>query len=171
MLNPYKTKQIWQKFSIVFLASLVLFFIDQTTKTWAITHLNLLERTPLYSGVDFYLSYNKGLVLGLLAQYGPNTTLSIYLMWLMLSLYALYQLAIYAETAGEDSLLLYIAITLILGGALGNLYDRVYLGAVIDFIQLYVGVLHTHFFNLADVFISLGFVIILGCLGKQSIYD
>jgi signal peptidase II len=59
---------------------------------------------------------------------------------------------------------------LILGGALGNVIDRVYLGAVVDFLDFYVGNYHWPAFNLADVAITLGVASILaeGLLGGRQ---
>lgn len=67
----------------------------------------------------------------------------------------------------EDQKMLLIALSLICGGALGNLIDRIYLGYVIDFIDWYVGRSHWPTFNVADAAISVG----VGLIGLNMILD
>ena len=63
------------------------------------------------------------------------------------------------------------SLLMILGGALGNVFDRLYYNAVPDFIDFHVGNFHWFIFNFADVFISLGvfFMILLEFLGNNRI--
>jgi signal peptidase II len=56
--------------------------------------------------------------------------------------------------------LLQIALSLILGGALGNLYDRIAFGYVVDFLEFYVGAYHWPSFNIADSAITVGVVLL-----------
>lgn len=67
----------------------------------------------------------------------------------------------------EDQRMLLIALSLICGGALGNLIDRIYLGYVIDFIDWYVGRAHWPTFNVADAAISVG----VGLIGLNMITE
>ena len=62
------------------------------------------------------------------------------------------------------------ALIMILGGALGNLYDRIYYKAVPDFIDFHIGELHWFIFNLADVFITSGvfFMILIEFIGNNK---
>ena len=62
------------------------------------------------------------------------------------------------------------ALITILGGALGNLYDRIYYKAVPDFIDFHIGELHWFIFNLADVFITSGvfFMILIEFIGNNK---
>ena len=53
------------------------------------------------------------------------------------------------------------AFSLIIGGALGNFYDRIFFNAVPDFIDLHIGNFHWFTFNFADIFITLGVILIL----------
>ena len=53
------------------------------------------------------------------------------------------------------------SLILILGGALGNLYDRIFFGAVPDFIDFHIGDFHWFVFNVADIFISIGVIIMI----------
>jgi signal peptidase II len=53
-----------------------------------------------------------------------------------------------------------MALLLILGGAFGNLYDRLFRGYVVDFVDLYIGHWHWYFFNVADVYICFGAILL-----------
>tara|TARA_B110000914_G_scaffold114067_1_gene99760 strand:+ start:574 stop:801 length:228 start_codon:yes stop_codon:yes gene_type:complete len=55
----------------------------------------------------------------------------------------------------------YIALSFILAGALGNLYDRIFLGYVIDFIEIHYGNFYWPIFNIADISISIGVILLL----------
>jgi signal peptidase II len=65
------------------------------------------------------------------------------------------------------------ALLMILGGALGNLYDRVFFRAVPDFIDFHIGEFHWFVFNVADIFISLGviFMILSELIGNNKIHE
>ena len=69
-----------------------------------------------------------------------------------------------------QSVLKSIAILMILGGALGNFYDRIFYNAVPDFIDFHIGNFHWFIFNVADIFITLGviFMIILELSIKKT---
>ena len=54
-----------------------------------------------------------------------------------------------------------LALLMILGGALGNLFDRIFFKAVPDFIDFHIGEFHWFIFNIADVFISLGIIFMI----------
>ena len=62
---------------------------------------------------------------------------------------------------------------MIVGGAIGNLYDRIYYKAVPDFIDFHIGELHWFIFNIADIFISVGviFMIFFELIGDNNKYD
>ena len=65
------------------------------------------------------------------------------------------------------------ALIMILGGALGNLYDRIFFKAVPDFIDFHIGEFHWFVFNLADIFITIGviFMILLELIGNSKKND
>jgi len=76
-------------------------------------------------------------------------------------LLALVVVAIYFRQTPENDKLLLWSLALILGGALGNLLDRIATGSVTDFVDLYVGTYHWHTFNVADSAISVGIGLML----------
>lgn len=132
----------WLIFAPSFLVFLVL---DQWTKSWANSTLIGQPRTDF----GFQLTYNNGIVFGI-----PMPLWGSFLMTAVILGMGLY-LVIDSKLWRKTSHLL--ALALILAGALGNLVDRVRLGKVIDFIQVY----WWPTFNLADAWLVIG-VILLG---------
>ena len=64
-----------------------------------------------------------------------------------------------------------ISFSMIIGGSLGNIFDRIYYSSVVDFIDLHINNFHWFIFNIADIFISLGVIIliVLEFFGKKKI--
>ncbi|HSF42162.1 MAG TPA: signal peptidase II [Thermoanaerobaculia bacterium] len=98
---------------------------------------------------------NTGVAFGLFASdgHGTNWTLTI------LGLVALTAVGVYFWLAPSKDRWLLVALALVVGGAVGNLIDRVASGAVTDFIDVYVGGHHWPSFNVADSAISIGIVL------------
>lgn len=124
---------------IIFAASFVVFLgLDQASKLWA------LEVQPVTAAkIGFSLSFNKGIVFGL-----PLPLPLIYVLVagiLLLGAYLVIENKLWRDAKHVG------AIALLLAGALGNVVDRIRLGAVVDFIQIY----WWPTFNLADVYIVL----------------
>ena len=132
----------------------VLVALDQASKLWVVAHLSQLDSLPLIPGwLQLVLVRNRGVVFGF-ASSGPLRPLFVLALpillvpliaWLLLT---------------TRSRLERWAYTLILGGAVGNLIDRLRLGHVVDFIDAYFRqgpvVRHWYTFNLADSFICVG---------------
>jgi len=74
---------------------------------------------------------------------------------------ALGAILFYAVTLGSETRLSRLALTLVVAGAVGNLIDRVVAGAVVDFVDVYVGTWHFWAFNVADTCISCGAVLLM----------
>jgi signal peptidase II len=132
---------------------LTLFFIDRLSKMYLIN----LQSTGIdidfyiFSFLNFYLVWNTGIGFGLAAMesnvyYHILTTIIIFvnigLVFFLVKLKGIYG----------------YLIALILGGSLGNLFDRIYYYAVPDFIDLHVGNYHWYIFNIADIFITIGII-------------
>lgn len=96
---------------------------------------------------------NTGVAFGLFAARG---SLAGTMALTALGVFALLVIAIYFRRTPTDQPLLLTSLSLILGGAVGNLVDRIASGAVTDFIDFYVGSWHWHTFNLADSAITIG---------------
>jgi signal peptidase II len=98
---------------------------------------------------------NTGVAFGLFASEGSGTG------WLLtaLGLGSLVAVGLYFWFTPAGNRLLLVALALVVGGALGNLFDRVATGAVTDFLDAYVGAHHWPAFNVADSAISIGIVL------------
>ncbi|CAA6821714.1 MAG: Lipoprotein signal peptidase (EC [uncultured Sulfurovum sp.] len=139
---------------IVFLFVVVgTFIIDQAIKVWAMDAVNGVEYAVIMEGscINLELFYNRGVAFSMLASLGDN------LKWLQLVLI----IGIIAYVFYEGYLKQYaFAIGLIVGGALGNLYDRFLHEGVVDYVAWHCG-FNFAVFNYADVMIDLGVAIIL----------
>ena len=106
--------------------------------------------TPFFQIV---YTYNTGATFGLFKDYGP--------VFILIALVIVGALILYARRLRPDQWLMCVALGLMLGGAIGNLIDRIRLGHVIDFIDVGVGTTRWYTSNLSDVSLVLG-VILLG---------
>jgi len=79
----------------------------------------------------------------------------------LLATSALAAIVFYAMTLGSETRLSRLALTLVVAGAVGNLIDRVVAGAVVDFVDVYLGTWHFWAFNVADTCISVGAVLLI----------
>lgn len=138
-----------------YLLALVIIVIDQITKAWADSNLmfNQIEVTSFF---NLTLAYNKGAAFSFLHDAGG------WQRWLFsgLSLAVSVVLTIWISRLSKQERLLSLALSLILAGALGNLYDRVMLGHVIDFLDFHWGGKHFPAFNIADSAITVGAILL-----------
>lgn len=135
----------------LWLAALV-FVLDIATKQIAEAFLNYGEPVYLLPVLDFTLLYNKGAAFSFLANEGG------WQRWFftVISLAVSIVLIAWLKKLPRTQLWLPIALALILGGALGNLFDRVLFGHVIDFISVHWEKSYFPAFNLADSAITVG---------------
>jgi signal peptidase II len=141
------------------LIALAVLALDQWTKWLVELHLPFPSSTEIVPGL-FHLSHlrNTGVAFGMLDSFGPEFS-----RW-GLSLLAFGALALVGwlfRTAPPESTLLLSALSLVLGGACGNLLDRLFQGAVTDFLGVYLGSYRWPDFNVADSAISVGLVLLL----------
>ena len=143
----------------------VIVLLDQASKVWAEATLALHEAVAVVPLLNFRLTYNPGAAFSFLGDAGGwqrwlfvglSTAISLYIVWWLRSV------------ANEK--LQPLALSLILGGAIGNLVDRVRIGAVVDFIDVYYGQSHFPTFNIADSGVTVGAgLLIVGLLrGSRS---
>jgi signal peptidase II len=126
--------------------------LDQLTKWWASTALNYAEPVPLVPFLNLTLMHNTGAAFSFLSQAGGWQRWFFALVAVAVSV--LLTLWLRRLSAGQRWLA--VALTLVLGGALGNVIDRIYFGYVIDFIDVYYQGWHWPAFNVADSAISVG---------------
>jgi len=142
-------------------ALLTAFLIDQGTKATVIANVSAIgSGIPVFPGLNLVFTRNDGVTFGLLSSVpwwglsGLALAICIWLATLMLR---------------ANSRMEAIAYGLIIGGAFGNVIDRLRFRAVTDFIDIYVRSWHWPAFNLADVFVLCGFgVLLLTSLASTS---
>lgn len=133
--------------------------LDQITKVIVEKRFELYESIVVLEGF-FSLTYilNPGAAFGFLADQNPTFRM---IFFLSVSVIALVLLgAFFRDTAVEDTIGL-TAISLLFGGAIGNLIDRIRLGEVIDFLDFYIKQYHWPVFNVADSAITIGISLLM----------
>jgi signal peptidase II len=130
--------------------------LDQLTKLWVLRYFGEASCTshmvPVTSFFDLVLTCNRGISFGFFNQPG-NPALGF---WIFSVLATVVVLALVVWLFRVRSPLLAVAIGLVIGGAIGNVVDRLRLGAVVDFLYFHAGAWYWPAFNLADSAICLG---------------
>ena len=128
------------------------FLLDRLTKLLVVASIAPGERVPVIEGV-FALTHvrNPGAAFGLFA----NLPVWFRLTFLVATAVVAIGLVVFLYLRGDrQSLAFHVALALILGGALGNLYERLTLGEVVDYLDFFIGSYHWPAFNVADVAIT-----------------
>ena len=131
--------------------ALVILILDLATKYWVESRLALGEHIPVTDFFNLVLAYNKGAAFSFLSNE------SGWQRWFFSAIAAGASLLIvWLLHKHTTNALFCVALSLILGGALGNLYDRITLGHVVDFLDFYINNHHWPAFNVADSAICIG---------------
>ncbi|ACZ78417.1 MULTISPECIES: signal peptidase II [Dickeya] len=140
----------------LWLAALVL-VVDLGSKQWVMTHFQLGESVPLVPFFNFTYAHNYGAAFSFLADKGG------WQRWLfaVIALVIIVALLAMMLRSSASQKLNNIAYAMIIGGAIGNLADRLVHGYVIDFLDFYVNNWHYPTFNLADSAIVVGALLIV----------
>jgi signal peptidase II len=143
------------KYRILAALTPMLIIIDQWTKFWIVGHMKLGESIPVLSGL-FNITYvrNTGAAFGILSQANPIIRIPFFVIVPILAMVAI---AYVFRKIPADSIRLSTALSCVVGGAVGNLIDRLFLGYVVDFLDFHWQYQH-HFpaFNVADTVICIG---------------
>jgi len=134
----------------LFIFILVLFTIDRISKILILK--NSLSEIYINSFLNFSLVWNSGISFGIF-QLEPN----IFYLLISIIITAINLILIYWMLTSSNYLES-IFISIILGGALGNLFDRYYYSSVPDFIDFHYESFHWFTFNIADIFITIGII-------------
>ena len=139
---------------------LIVIFIlgDQWTKNLVVNNLELYERVNITSFFDITLLYNTGAAFSLFAFDTGSQRIPLILISIFVSVYLLGFLIKHASSNHNAQNL---AISMIAGGALGNLVDRITQGYVVDFLLCYYENWYFPAFNVADSLITIGMMIFL----------
>lgn len=135
--------------------ALAVFGIDQWSKWEAVRYLSS-GPLQLDSYLNLALVYNRGAAFGFLSNASGWQNVFFEVVAALMVVAILWFLA----RAKNESRLLVVALMFILGGALGNLTDRLRIGQVVDFIDFHIGSWHWYTFNLADSAITLGAILL-----------
>ena len=145
--------------STIFLKILIIFLIfilDRISKAYVINLFNETQFDEIYllNFLNIYFIWNEGIAFGLLNFDNDLIYNSITLLIILISLTILYLAFKNRNYSGYF-------FAMILGGSLGNLFDRIKFSAVPDFIDIHIGNYHWFIFNVADIFISLGIICLI----------
>ena len=136
-----------------YLIFIILFFIDRISKIYLIN----LQSTGtdvdyyIYPFLNIYLVWNTGIGFGL---FSLESSTIYHALTFIIAIVNIILLVFLIKSKGPNSYL----IATILGGSLGNLFDRIYYYAVPDFIDFHLGNFHWFIFNIADIFITVGII-------------
>ncbi len=137
-----------------YLTAAGIILLDQLTKAVIVRNLRLGETIPILSGFfDIAFVFNPGAAFGFLATL-PGPLRGPF--FILISLAAVVLIVIYRARYLRGKPLASTALALILGGALGNLIDRLHYGMVVDFLDVHLHDYHWPAFNVADSAISVG---------------
>ena len=150
--NKIKVK----KFDIYsFIIISLAFSLDRLSKMYVIS---LIEKKQSELFINDYLNitlnWNRGIAFGLLSFNATTIYHLISLLILSIIIYLIYLMVVSEKFAK-------IILALIIGGAIGNLYDRLTYFAVPDFIDFHIKSFHWFTFNIADIFISIGILLMI----------
>ncbi|NOX77106.1 MAG: lipoprotein signal peptidase [Gammaproteobacteria bacterium] len=131
--------------------------LDLATKAMATHYLVLYRPLPMFPGFNFTLAHNAGAAFSFLSDQSGWQRWFFSAIALVVSV----GLVVWIKRLEKSQMWLALALALILGGALGNLWDRMTLGYVVDFIEVYYQRWTWPAFNIADSAIFLGAVILV----------
>ena len=143
-------------FNISLLVPVFIFILDRISKIYIINLSKVSFYTELFSSkyLNITLIWNEGIAFGIFS--------AIHGYWYNLLTIAIVLIAIVIliMSIRQDGTQKYFLL-IVFGGALGNLYDRIFFKAVPDFIDLHVGNFHWFIFNIADIFITFGLIMLI----------
>ena len=137
---------------IIFFSVALIFLIDRISKILVISKSEKLNQNEIFSTkfINFHLIWNEGIAFGLLS-FSNSSTYQIMTLFILLVILILIFYMLKTDMINEK-----IGFILIVGGAIGNLFDRFFYSAVPDFIDLHINNFHWFIFNIADIFITIG---------------
>lgn len=141
--------------------AVLIFLADQASKWWVLDILRLPERqhVPFFAvgplGLDFTMVWNRGVTFGLLSGDGAWNHLALAVLAGGIAIFLMRWLA------RAENRLVALALGAVIGGAIGNVVDRIRFGAVVDFVDAHGWGGHWYVFNLADAAIVCGVGVLL----------
>ena len=141
---------------IIFYISFITFLSDRFSKYYILKIFNSesADHITVTTFLNFNLVFNKGIAFGLFS-FNEQSYYNIITLIIVLITFIVLIMAIKSTRIEK------IGFSLIFGGSLGNIFDRLYYSAVIDFIDIHINNFHWFIFNFADIFISLGVIMLI----------
>tara|TARA_S200000501_G_C20658886_1_gene670938 strand:- start:310 stop:795 length:486 start_codon:yes stop_codon:yes gene_type:complete len=151
-------KYLKKNFVTNLLIIIIVFSLDRISKFYVVFKSETILSSNLFSSkfLNINLIWNEGIAFGLLSF---DQKLYYNILTLLIVLVTLIIIFFMFKSKGLEK----VSYSIIIGGSLGNITDRLYYSAVPDFIDIYIYNFHWFIFNVADIFISFG-VLLLVCL-------
>ncbi len=151
-MNKINFKEILINFAIV----LSIFLVDRFSKVYILKIAELETAVDIYitQYLNFYLIWNKGIAFGL---FSFNESFMYNMITCIIAAITIAILLMIIKNKGLKK----YSLLFVLGGSLGNLFDRIYYTAVPDFIDFHINDFHWFVFNSADIFITMGVICLI----------
>ena len=147
---------------IIFSIIIFTFFLDLITKNYALSSLIINHSISINNFLNFTLAFNHGAAFSFLSNAGG------WQRWFFI-IFSVIVILIITYILVKEKNSQYIAFSFVIGGAIGNLYDRILYGYVIDFIEFHYNSFFWPIFNIADIAISIGIILLLySMFAKES---
>ena len=157
-------KNLDRNFFINFLLIFIIFSFDRISKIYVIYLDKKLFGSEIFSSkfLNINLIWNEGIAFGLFS-FNEKIFYNILTILILIIILIIFIMAIRSDGFKKYTFLM------ILGGALGNVFDRLYYKAVPDFIDFHIGNFHWFIFNVADIFITIGifFMVVIELFNKN----
>ena len=149
-------KIINSNFYLNLLIILSIFILDRLTKFYVIYLDKINSGSEIFSSkfLNIYLIWNEGIAFGLFS-FNENNLYNLLTLFILIIIFVILYMVSKSNGFKKYSLLM------ILGGALGNVFDRIIYKAVPDFIDFHIGNFHWFIFNFADIFITIGVIFLI----------
>ena len=149
-------KYLSKSFIINFLSILIIFFLDRFSKIYVINFYEKNYGSDLYNSkfLNISLIWNEGIAFGL---FSFSDKFFYHILTLLIGAIILIIVVMLNKSKGLKK----YSLLMILGGALGNFYDRILFEAVPDFIDFHVENFHWFIFNVSDIFITVGIILMI----------
>ncbi len=140
----------------IFYISAIIFTLDRLSKYLVLELSNFNDNfnIPITSFLDLNLVFNKGIAFGLFSV--DDVIYYNIITLIIISITVVVLIMAFKSTGIEKH-----GFSMIFGGSLGNLFDRLYYSSVVDFIDIHINNFHWFIFNFADIFISVGVVLLI----------
>jgi len=145
-----------KNFFINLLIIIIIFSLDRISKFYIILKSETNLSSSLYTSkfLNINLIWNEGIAFGLFS-FNKNYLYNLLTILIVIVIFIILIMIIKSEGFKR------YALSMIFGGALGNLYDRIFYSAVPDFIDFHIKDFHWFIFNVADIFITIGVIIMI----------